>query len=184
MPVQAYNDLIDLDAEREAVGALALPRVAWFWRATAILMTCSITVEVGKFDLFAYFRQHGKQRATVHQSGRSLESLLRFDLRINFGEQDGMDHCCRGSEALSFFVRLELKRLQKEYPPTNPAIVKWLNTRLGLQRPDDELSDPLCRFKSTWYFMIFVDDAGLAAISYPLADSSGRKLMMEDSVTH
>jgi hypothetical protein len=31
--------------------------------------------------------------------------------------------------------------------------------------------------------MIFVDDAGLAAISYPLADSSGRKLMTEDGVT-
>jgi hypothetical protein len=172
-----------LQSERAAVGSLALPRVDWFWRATSILLTSGALVLVGKFDLFAYFRQHGKQRAAVHQSGRSLESLIRFDERINFGEQDGMDHCCRGSEALCFFVRAELKRLQQEYPPADPNIVAWLKIRESIEKPPDEKDDPLCRFTAVWFFMIFVDDAGLAAISYPLLGESGRPLLAADGVT-
>ena len=178
--VDSYNDLIDLIAEREQIGGLALPRVASFWRAAAILMTCGLPVLVGKFDLFAYFRQHGKQRAAVHQSARSLESLVRFDLRINFGEQDGMDHCCRGSEAIAFFVRLELTRLQTEYPPREQAAVEWLARRMALERPADESSDQLGRFTASWFFMVFVDDAGLAAISYAMCRRDGTRISNAD----
>ena len=176
-PVDSYNSMLDLDEERASVGTLALPRVWLFWRATAILLTCGIEVLVGKFDLFAYFRAHGKQRAAVHQSARSLESLISFDLRVNFGEQDGMDHCCRGSECLVFFIRIELTRLCKQYPPKDAKIIEWLLKRLSIQRDDGEQHDPHCRFAVTWFYMQYVDDAGLAAISYPLFDTDGAALL-------
>ena len=130
-PVLAYNDFIDLDAEREQC-PFTLVRVWQFTRAAAILLTAGVRIRLGKFDLSTYYRIYGKQRACVHQSGRLLQTLYGVDKRVNFGERHAGDHTGRASDAIAFFVRTELRRLSLEYPTTCPLIVKWLAMRLGL----------------------------------------------------
>ena len=179
--VDSYNDALDLDAERAQVGTLRLPQVWMFTRAVAILQTAGVEVLIGKFDLATYFRMHGKQRAHVHQSGRLFEaSGFGHDHRVNFGERDAMDHTCRASDALCIMVRIELRRLDVEYPSKAASIVAWIAMRLGCASDAGESAGGDRDF--TWvvffFFFYFVDDAGLAVINDRLFDRSGRPRMV------
>ena len=175
-PVPSYNDHIDLEDERQQV-PFKLVRVWQLSRATAILQTAGVTVKLGKFDLSTYFRIHGKQMAHVWQSGRILETLFGFDFRVNFGERDAPDHTGRASDALAFFVRTELRRLGAEYPTRCPLIVKWLAMRLGLAREASEEDDPEFVWTCLFFFLYYVDDAGLACFCDQLYDKSGRAVI-------
>ena len=172
-PVPSYNDYLELEAEREAVGNINLPMVWQFSRGIAILNTCGVEVLLGKFDLSAYFRMHGKQRMHVYQSGRLLESLYGADLCVNFGERDAPDHTCRASDALTFFVRKELRRLDGEYPSKAAKVLEWLAHRLGLARAAGDVDDQQFRFVLMFFFLYYVDDAGLGAINDLLFDKKG-----------
>ena len=173
--VPAYNDYIDLDSERAAVGGLSLPTTSVFCRGAAILLSCGLRVKGGKFDLTTYYRMWGKQRAHVHQSGRVLETLFGIDFRVNFGERDAPFHCCRGSDALTYFIRCELRRLDAEYPCKVPGVVAWLAIRLGLARDAGEADDPFFRWAVMFFIIYYIDDAGLACIcDGPLVDRNGQ----------
>ena len=173
-PVESYNDHIDLDAERAEVGGLSLPTTSVFGTGAAVLLTCGLRVKGGKFDLSTYYRMWGKQRASVHLSGRVLETLFGHDFRVNFGERDAPDHCCRGSDALTFFIRTELRRLDKEYPCKVPGVVAWLAMRMGLAREAGEADDPLFRWALLSFVIYYIDDAGLAVIcDGPLCNTKG-----------
>ena len=175
--VKSYNDYIDLERER-AVVPFKLVRVWQLSRAAAILMTAGVEVELGKFDLSTYFRIHGKQRAHVYQSGRILETLFGFDLRINFGERDAPDHTGRASDALAFFVRTELRRLGGEYPSRCSRIVEWLAMRTGLARDAGDFEDPTFIWACLFFFLYYVDDAGLASFADLLVDKRGAPVMV------
>lgn len=175
--VESYNDHIDLTEERKRC-PFKLVRVWQLTRAAAILATAGVTIELGKFDLSTYFRIHGKQMVHVHQSGRVLDTAYGFDFRVNFGERDAPDHTGRASDALAFFVRTELRRLAREYPSRCPRIIKWLAMRLGLARDASDLEDPAFLWSVTFFFLYYVDDAGLAAFADLLVDSSGRPVML------
>jgi hypothetical protein len=178
-PVPSYNDFIDLDAERAALGRpLKLVRVWQFARGAAILATANVEVRVGKFDLSTYFRMHGKQMSHVWQSGRVLESLFGFDFRVNFGERDAPDHTCRATDAICFFVRIELRRLQDEYPSKCGAILEWLAHRLGLHGEAGGARDFL--WVVTFFFVYYVDDAGLAAFADKLYTAKGEPVMLTE----
>ena len=72
--VESYNDLLDLEAEREEVGKLTLPCIWMFTRAVAILQTAGVEVLIGKFDLARVRRQHRRRarcREWPHNSRRS-----------------------------------------------------------------------------------------------------------------
>ena len=89
---QSYNSTIDLDRD-EHDRRVTLVRVWQFCRGAAILdAACRRSVDayvtLSKFDLKAFFRQHGKQELFVYQSSRCLESLFGSDFRVNFGERD------------------------------------------------------------------------------------------------
>ena len=177
-PVPSYNDYLELEAEREAVGNLNLPMVWQFSRGIAILNTCGVEILLGKFDLSAYFRMHGKQRMHVHQSGRLLESLYGADLCVNFGERDAPDHTCRASDALTFFVRKELRRLDGEYPSKAAKVLEWLTHRLGLATAAGDVEDQQFKFVLMFFFLYYVDDAGLAAINDLLFDKRGEPVFI------
>ena len=173
-PVLAYNDFIKLEIEREIVGRLSLPTTSIFSRGAAILLSCGLVVKGGKFDLQTYFRIHGKQRSYIHQSGRVLETLFGIDSRVNFGEKDAPDHCCRGSSALAHFVRSELRRLTKEYPSRAPQVIEWLVIRMGLAKESGEENDPDFIWLAIFFFIFYIDDAGLAVIcDGPLYNTKG-----------
>ena len=172
-PVLAYNDYIHLEEEREAV-PFKLVRVWFLARASAILLTAGVGVKLGKFDLSTYFRLHGKQRAHVYQSGRLLETGYGFDWRVNFGERDAPDHTSRASDGLAFFVRTELRRLGAVYPTRCPRIAEWLAMRMGLAREADDADDPSFVWACLFFFLYYVDDAGLACFADLLFDDQGR----------
>ena len=172
-PVDAYNDYIDVDTDRERHGPFVLPRVWQLSRAAAILATAGVEIKLGKFDLSTYFRCHGKQRAHVHQSGRLFASGYGHDYRVNFGERDAMDNTCDASNALALFVRHELRRLDSEYPSRVQSVIDWLHLRLGLAREAGEETDDNYVWLALFFFLYFVDDAGLAVIDDLLYDQQG-----------
>ena len=176
-PVPAYNDYIDLEEERAEVGRLTLVRVSSLSRASAILATAGVRVVGGKFDLRSYFRMHAKQRLHVYQSGRLFETLFGVDWRVNFGERDAPDHTCRASDALAFFVRKELRRLDQQYPSRVGSVVAWLADRLGASGGVD---DPHFQWQVMFFFCYYVDDAGIAILDDELFDAQGRQVFVLD----
>jgi hypothetical protein len=174
-PVESYNDLLDLAAERAVVGKLSLPTTSVFARGSAILLSCGLKVKGGKFDLSKFYRRQGKQMAHVWQSGRVLETLFGHDFRVNFGEADAPDHTCRLTDALTFCVRSELRRLDREYPSKAPRVVEWLARRLGLAAAAGEEADVEFRWALMFFFFYYIDDAGLSVIcDGQLVDTQGR----------
>ena len=173
-PVLAYNDYIDLELERARCGKLSLPTTSVFCRGAGILLSCGLRVKGGKFDLSTFFRIHGKQMSFIHQSGRILETLYGIDMRVNFGEKDAPEHCCRASNALAHFIRTELRRLSIEYPCKVPQVLEWLALRLGLAKEMGEEEDPDFRWMVLFFFIYYIDDAGLAVIcDGPLFNTKG-----------
>ena len=187
-PVAAYNDFVDLEAEREERGKLRLPRPWHFARAAAILQTSGLRVRKSKLDARAYFRRHGKQRMHVYQTTRIHRGKFWKNPRVDFGEQDAPDHCCAASDAATHFIRHELRRLDREYAPRDPAAAEWLAQRWRLAAATGEPDDPEFVWAVLGFFLMYVDDGGLETIDDAIIrsdgsnvlDSSDRQLMRPD----
>ena len=182
----SYNLSIDLAVDEEGK-RYVLVRIWQFARAIAILerAVCEasdVEVVVCKFDLEAFFRKNGKQRFHLWQGGRLTPHGFGTDKRCNFGERDAPDHTGRISNALAFFIRKELRRLEREYPSRHPRVMAWLAHRFGLRSAaevkqrlegDDEFL-----FDVLFFIMFYVDDAGLAIIDDLLFDSHGEPVII------
>ena len=169
-----YNDCIDLEADRAQHGEFRLVRVWQFARASAILGTAGVSIVGCKFDLSAYFRKHGKQLFYVHQSARLNKSGWGFDFRVNFGERDAMDNTGDASNALTHFLRHELKRLDREYPSKAQRIIDWALMRMGLAAAAGEEADQDFFWSVYFFICYYVDDAGLTCFNDLVFDASGR----------
>ena len=167
--VASYNSTIDLDNYLHRV---KLASVGVLCRATAILQTCGVEVLVGKLDLASFFRVHPKQRMQVSQSARHFPEGWGSDLAVNFGERDAPDNCCRASNALNFFIRTELERLDKEYPSTDPSVLQWIADREKAMADDKEIG--YYRKTSLSYSIFYVDDLGLTVINDVIMDTNGK----------
>ena len=168
--VLTYNDSIVLADDENRVKMVS---VRIFSRGIAILQTAGVRVAIAKFDLKAFFRMHGKQRMHLCQSARCMIDGYGTDLRVNFGERDAPDHCGRESNAVCFFVRTELRRLDREYPSKAHTVIKWLAMRMGLAKENGEPDDPDFVWAVYFFFIYYVDDAGLAVIADLLYDRHG-----------
>ena len=178
VPFPSYNSSLDLKEERERVGDLELPSVSIFGRGVAILATAGLSLQIGKFDKQHYFRKFGKDGRYVHQSQRLTRGGFSADFCVNFGEGDAMDHTCRGSDQYAYWVRRELRRLDWEYPPKVPELLAWLAHRSGLAQSSGQDSDELFQWALLFYYIIFVDDSGLAVIDDGgLHDRNGQPLI-------
>ena len=184
-PLLAYNDYIDLEAERASGGDLELFSAVDFCRAAAILMTAcegssAAIVKFGKWDKGTFFRMHQSRLSAVPLSGRLNHDGYGHDWRLNFGEREAMDHCCAASDATAFFVRKELMRIEKEYPIGDAAVEAWLFER-SMLAPSEELSlDQKLQWATTFVFAFFVDDANLLAIATPLRRRDGTFVLEPD----
>jgi hypothetical protein len=165
----SYNGTIFLDDDPNRV---RLPGVGTLCRAASILRTCGIEVLIGKLDLASFFRVHPKQRAYIHQSQRRFPDGWGSDLGVNFGERDAPDHCCRSSNAVNFFIRWELERLDREYPSVDPLVRQWIADRLEALAADTTM--PYYRKIAMFYSIFYVDDEGLAVINDAIVDTQGR----------
>ena len=177
----SYNLCIDLPVH-EAGRRYALVRMWQYGRAAAILgtsvaLTPQIQVLEFSMDLEAFFRKHGKQRKYLYQSGRLVFDGFGHDRRVNFGERDAPDHTGRASNAVTFFARRELKRLEKEYATVVPELIAWLADRAA-RRPSDLCEEDDFLWSVLFFLMTYVDDKGGLAVNDPLVDSRGRRVII------
>ena len=136
----------------------------------AIRLIPSVLLKVSKFDIKAFFRNHGKQHADVYQSGRLTLSGFGIDYCVNFGERDAPDHTGRGSNAVRFFILCEWKRLMREYPVVLQELLIWLEHRRALRgRLAPTLTEEEDFLYAVVYFLfLYVDDAGMVVVDDPL----------------
>jgi hypothetical protein len=157
--VASYNDCVDLEAQP----SIEYVNVAMLGRASAILLTSGVEVKVWGFDLEAYFRKTGKQRADVWMSGFCHHDGFGVDERVQFGQREAPVLTGRQSCFIVWAIRRELRRLDAEYPTADPAVAEWLRRRAGLGEADGA--------RDWWqrdvlsFVLMFVDDVGGASIN-------------------
>ena len=164
--VASYNSLIDLESQP----TIDYVSVSMLGRAAAILMTAGVSVRIWGFDLEAYFRKTGKQRADIWMSGFVHADGYGADERVQFGQREAMVLCGRQSCFLIWAVRRELARLDREYPTRVGAVANWLRHRAGLAHEND--AEWLWASLSS--VLMYVDDVGGVTIDDELSDSVGR----------
>ena len=179
---ESYNSSIDLERD-EAGRRVTLVRVWQFCRGAAILnAACRLSTEayvtLAKFDLKAFFRQHGKQQLFVNQSSRCLATLFGTDFRVNFGERDAPDHTGRASNALRHFILREFQRLDNEYPTNDPGLARYLARRLQLATDHGDAEDASCLWTALFFLVFYVDDGGLALVSDHLFTKKGEPVFV------
>ena len=123
--IAPYNQLIDLESQPE----IEYVRVGQLGSATAILLTAGVSVKLFGFDLEAYFRKTGKQRAHWWMSGFVHADGYGFDPRIQFGQREAPVLCGRQSCFLVAAVRRELSRLEAAYPTRAASVLKYVGCR-------------------------------------------------------
>ena len=163
----SFNLSINLEVDEEGK-RYRLVRHWQFSRAAAILDTAcvglsGIQLKLAKLDWESYFRKHGKQRAHVHQSGRLLADGYGTDWRVNFGESNAPDHTGRSSNAVLFFIRRELARLEAAYPTRHPQLRAWLRYRLEVLEASAAPVEEFCG-AMPFFVMAYVDDLGFAIV--------------------
>ena len=126
--VASYNDAVALDPELINT-KIEMCTVRQLARAHAILLTAGVRVVDWGFDLKAYFRQIGTQRADWWMSGTTRAEGFGRDERVQFGMREAMELTGRHTNFLVFAVRMELARLDKEYPPHLNAVRHWMAAR-------------------------------------------------------
>ena len=166
--VDSYNSRIDLESQP----AIDMVSVSMLARAAAILMTAGISVRIWGFDLEAYFRKTGKQRAHIWMSGFVHADGYGADERVQFGQREAPVLCGRQSCFLIWAVRRELSRIDREYPSRVGAVLDWIQYRAAFARDDD----PEWLWSSLSFVLMYVDDVGGVTIDDELFDSSGREV--------
>ena len=186
------NLLINLIAEAERAGRLKLVTVGQVARAAAILKSPlkvfahlrskdpkkRAQLKMKKHDLKAFFRFHPKQRAHVREQGKVIKGGFSLDLRVNFGERNAPDHTCRESDALAFFSRRELARLDKEYPTVVPELKAFLAHRRGLLPEGKGMAAIEFILDALFFLCYYVDDCGLLTYDDELVDMSGNPVIV------
>ena len=136
-----------------------------------------VQVKVAKLDWEAFFRKNPKQRAYVYQSGCLLEDGVGTDWRVNFGEASAPHHTERASNAVFFFFRRELTRLEAAYPTRYPQLRAWLQYRLDAFEASEAPVEEFCG-ALLFFIMAYVDDLGFAMIDDPLFDHHGTPVII------
>jgi len=165
----SYNQLIDLESQPE----IEYVTVGQLGRSTAVLLTAGVEVKLWGFDLEAYFRKTGKQRASWWMSGHVHAEGYGYDPRIQFGQREAPVLCGRQSCFLVAAMRRELSRLESCYPPRAHSILRWLASRLSAPRGDGDGD-----LVSLFFILMFVDDVGGVSIDDPLYDTLGRPVVI------
>ena len=170
----SYNSAVQSDEQLRAV-RVKMVTVGQLARGHAVLLQSGADVVNAGFDLEAYFRKIGRQRADWWQSCIAREDGFGRDPRIQFGMREAMDTTGRSTCFLTFAMRLELERLDAAYPPTEASIVEWRDGRL--RAAEREGAKPGTREWQRWcalaLVLMFVDDAGASIINDELTDHRG-----------
>ena len=168
MKYDSYNQAVDLDT----FDPVEMVRVEQLCRAVAILRTANVGVRVWSFDLEAYFRKTGKQRADWWKSGLLLPDGYAFDRRIQFGQREAPVLTSRQSNFLMWAIRRELAVFDDDHPPAEDSLLAWRLLREALCA-DGGPAGPECVITALYFVMCFVDDVGAACVDDLLYDRQG-----------
>ena len=172
----AYNAAVEL----EKYDPVEMVRVQQLCRAAAILMTAGVGVRLWSFDLEAYFRKTGKQRADWWKSGYILPDGFGFDKRVQFGQKEAPVLTSRQSNFLVWSMRRELWAFDRAHPPVDPKLLAWLVLRaalLGAGGVACGFDDPRTALS---FVMEYVDDVGAASVDDLVYDVHGAPYYMRD----
>ena len=166
--VASYNDAV-LDDDVLRGVRVKMVNVAQLARSFAILSTSMEQVRFWGFDIKAYFRQIGIQRADQWKSGTTRGDGYGKDSQIQFGMREAMDTTGRVTIYIVFSIRTECSRLDKEYPPcSNSRAQQYVRRRVASMRT---AADPKVKYGNSAQYcnlsavFMFVDDVGAASIN-------------------
>ena len=163
--VPSYNDSIDLETQLK-IDYVNLSMLA---RAAAIMRTAQVPVKFWGFDLKAYFRKTGKQRADVWMSGFVHADGYGKDERVQFGQREAPVLTGRQSCYIVWAIRKELRRIDELYPSTDPIIRAWMDGRAKLPAGDFEA----WQLSTLSYVLMYVDDVGAVSFNDLLYNVDG-----------
>jgi len=156
--VSSYNDEVDLGEYDPVV----MVRVEQLCRAAAIFATAGVGVRIWKFDLDAYFRRIGKQRADWWVNGYVLPDGYAFDKRVQFGQKEAPVLTSRQSNLIVWMIKREVWAFDQVCPPRDGKLLSWLLLRRHLSSSPEEGFQ--CRRTALSFIMMYVDDAGGASV--------------------
>ena len=177
--VPSYNDAVDLGSQPSIVYV----SVSQLGRAAAIFRAAGLSIKVWGFDLEAYFRKTGKQRADVWMSGFCHRDGFGVDERVQFGQREAPVLTGRQSCFIVWAIRRELRRLDQEYPSDERVVAAWLTARAQLRASDLDQGEEWL-WDVLYFVLMFVDDVGGVSVDDDLRDGKGAPWMVErDGVT-
>lgn len=154
---ESYNSAVVL----EEFNPVEMVRIEQLCRAIAIFLSAGVGVRMWSFDLEAYFRKTGKQRADWWKSGYVLPDGYGFDKRVQFGQREAPVLTSRQSNFLVWAMRREIAAFDEAHPPTEAGLLAWGLLRCLLSEGECSwVFDPLMCLH---FRMQFVDDIGACA---------------------
>lgn len=162
--VEAVNDAID----RSGWPAVGLLRASQLAESAAILRTSGAPVKVWSFDCEAYYRKVGRQRGEIWRNCYAVADGVVVDEREQFGDASAAVKCCRMSNYLAWLVRRAMRDVDTLYPPCEPGVLDWLQSR-----PADAVGSSL------GFFGLYVDDGAGGSLDDLLYDASGAPVVMQ-----
>ena len=169
--VTSYNDCIDLDSQP----AIDYVSVSMLGRGAAILRTANAPVALWGFDLEAYFRKTGKQRAHVWMSGFVHGDGYGADERVQFGQKEAPVLCGRQSCFLIWAIRREIARADAEHPTRHAGIREWLQRR----KESADAQDATWQWEALSFVLMYVDDVGAVSFVDELFNKDGSEMWGE-----
>ena len=175
---ESYNAAVAL----ESYDPVEMVRVQQLCRAVAILLTARVGVRVWSFDLEAYFRKTGKQRADWWKSGYVLPDGFGFDKRVQFGQREAPVLTSRQSNFIVWAIRRELHAFDCAHPPRDARLLAWRLLRATLadakaREGRAAFEDPLT---ALLFVMMYVDDVGGGTVDDLLHDAEGAPVYMRN----
>ena len=182
MPLSAVFESYNAAVALESYDPVEMVRVQQLCRAVAILLTARVGVRVWSFDLEAYFRKTGKQRADWWKSGYVLPDGFGFDKRVQFGQREAPVLTSRQSNFIVWAMRRELYAFDCAYPPRDARLLAWrlLRTMLAAAESAEGRAVFENPISALHFIMMYVDDVGAVTVDDLLYDIGGAPYYMHE----
>ena len=157
-------------------------RTSEFCEGIAILQTSGMPVALASIDGDSYYRVLGTQVMDHPLFCLMSHQGIDRDLRLNFGPRHAPSSATRHSHFIVWVCNHEICKFNAEHPPTDPKLLAFLAERRQLATQlDDQVHHPLdVRAEVLHMLVMFVDDAGLAAIDDVLHKPDGSVWMNDE----
>ena len=174
----AYNSAVVL----EEFNPVEMVRIEQLCRAIAIFLSAGVGVRMWSFDLEAYFRKTGKQRADWWKSGYVLPDGYGFDKRVQFGQREAPVLTSRQSNFLVWAMCRELRAFDHAHQPRDAQLLAWrlLRTMLAAAESAEGRAVFENPISALHFIMMYVDDVGGSTVDDLLYNAEGAPYYMRN----